>query len=282
MGQCKAQLSFDPSILAYDKVKQQVWSVAQGLRVVLPSCWERRSVNNPWGLTFCSKGSPWGLKPPVTSPSSWSCLPGSQLLPEILGRRRREREKKGQTHQKFNPPQGVQMQNLKMYRKQSKAPWSICLMFIQFWILFLANGLFSLWSERAGTACQAFEDFRTVHGRLYLKDGSNAKASSLHPKSQVKNVRVQLMKNGGICIHFHTGVSCICSFLERKASWELSVQSLLLCTLPSFISVLLLLLLLFVPCKVATEVLALRFEVLVSWMAKPSWIWAKSQQLGFI
>lgn len=179
------------------------------------SCWEWRSLNYLWWLTFCSKGSPWGLKPPVTSPSSWSCLPDSQPLPEILGRRR-EREKKGQAHQKFNPPQEVQMQNLKMYHKQNKAPWSICLMFIQFWILFLANSLFSLWSERAGTACQAFEDFRTVHGRLYLKDGSNAKTYSLHPKSQVTNVHVQLMKNGGISIDFHMVHLASVHFLKEK------------------------------------------------------------------
>lgn len=90
------------------------------------------------------------------------------------------------------------------------------------------------------------------------------------PKSQVKDVPVQLMKNGVFCICFHMGASCICLFLERKVSWELSAGSLLLCTLPSFISVLLLLLS-FVPCKLATEVLALRFEVLISWTTKSLW-----------
>lgn len=153
-------------------------------------------------VTDLIQGSPWGLKPLVNSPSSRSCLPDSQPLPEIVGTRRRKREKKGQAHLKSNPPQKVQMQNLKMYHKQNKAPWSICLMFIQFWILFLANGLFSLWNERAGAACQVFEDTRTVHGRWHLKDGSKAKAFSLHPEAQVKNIHVELMKIGGISTRF--------------------------------------------------------------------------------
>lgn len=130
----------------------------------------------------------------------------------------------------------------------------------------MASSLASLGSEKAGTACQVFEGFRTAHGRLYHQDGYEAEAHSPHPESQVRNVHVQLMHSEGIREHFHVGASCICSFLERKATWQLSGASLLLapCHLSSLqyflLLLLLLILLLFFLCKVATKVLALRFE----------------------